>query len=62
MYRQEEPPSHYKETIMTEYIIGIVAIIIAIILIKRFVGCMIRTVVTLALIAVLAALYYFYLS
>ncbi|MDO4172037.1 MAG: hypothetical protein Q4E63_00065 [Prevotellaceae bacterium] len=47
---------------MTEYIIGIVAVIIAIILIKRFVGCLVRILVTLALLAVLLYLYYNYMQ
>ena len=37
------------------------AIIIAFLIIKRVVSCMIRTVVTLVLIAVLVYIYYFYL-
>lgn len=47
---------------MNEYIIGIIAIIIAVILIKKFVGCMVRAVITLALFAILAALYFCYLQ
>lgn len=43
---------------MTNYVIAILAIIIAFVLIKRFVGCIIRTVITLILIAILAYLYY----
>ena len=37
------------------------AIIIAFLIIKRVVSCMIRTVVTLVLIAILAYIYYMYL-
>ena len=37
------------------------AIIIAFLIIKRVVSCMVRTVVTLVLIAVLAYIYYMYL-
>ena len=43
---------------MTNYIIAIVAIIIAFILIKRFVGCVFRIIVTLILCAILAYLYF----
>ncbi len=45
---------------MTQYIIAILAIIVAILLIKKFVGCMIRTIITFVLIAILIALYYAY--
>ncbi|MBO5233268.1 MAG: hypothetical protein J6B33_03045 [Prevotella sp.] len=47
---------------MTQYIIGIIAIIIAVVLIKRFVGCLVRSAVTIALVAVLAYLYFHYLA
>ena len=43
---------------MTNYIIAIAAIIIAFILIKKFVGCVIRIVITLRLCAILAYLYF----
>ena len=43
---------------MTNYIIAIAAIIIAFILIKKFVGCIIRIVITLILCAILAYLYF----
>ena len=46
----------------THYIIAIIASIIAVILIKRLVGCMMRAVVTIALLAILAYLYYFHLT
>ena len=38
------------------------AIIIAFLIIKRVVSCMVRTVVTLVLIAILAYIYYMYLK
>ena len=47
---------------ITQYIIGIIAIVIAFILVKRFVSCLIRSVVTLVLLAVLAYLYFNYLA
>ena len=37
------------------------AIVIAFLIIKRVVSCMVRTVVTLVLIAILAYIYYYYL-
>ena len=43
---------------MTNYIIAIVAIIIAFILIKKFVGCVFRIIITLILCAILAYLYF----
>ena len=43
---------------MTNYIIAIVAIIIEFILIKKFVGCVFRIIVTLILCAILAYLYF----
>lgn len=43
---------------MTNYIIAIVAIIMAFILIKKFVGCVFRIIVTLILCAILAYLYF----
>lgn len=45
---------------MIQYIIAIVAIIIAALLIKNVVSCLFRTIVTLALMAVLAYLYFTY--
>ncbi len=42
---------------MTNYIIAIIAIIIAFILIKKFVGCVFRIIITLILCAILAYLY-----
>lgn len=47
---------------MTEYIVAILAIIIAIMLIKKFVGCMIRIVITLVLMAILVFLYFTYMQ
>lgn len=43
------------------YATMLAAIIIAFLIIKRVVSCMVRTVVTLVLIAVLAYIYYMYL-
>ena len=43
------------------YAAMLAAIIIAFLIIKRVVSCMIRTVVTLVLIAILAYIYYMYL-
>ena len=43
------------------YVAMLAAIIIAFLIIKRVVSCMIRTVVTLVLIAILAYIYYMYL-
>ena len=43
------------------YAAMLAAIIIAFLIIKRVVSCMVRTAVTLVLIAVLAYIYYFYL-
>ncbi len=45
----------------TSYAIAIVAIIIAAFLLKRFVSCAFRIVVTLLLIAVLAYIYIMYI-
>lgn len=44
----------------TLYIVAIVAILIAAFLIKRFVGCLFRTIVTIILIIILAILYFTY--
>lgn len=46
----------------THYIIAIIAIIIAIYLIKRFVGCLIRTVIGIVLSLILAYIYYMYIG
>jgi len=43
------------------YLAMLSAIIIAFLIIKRVVSCMVRTVVTLVLVAVLAYIYYMYL-
>ncbi|MBR4572485.1 MAG: hypothetical protein IKO28_03600 [Prevotella sp.] len=43
---------------MENYIIAIVAIVIAFLLIKRFVGCVFRIIVTLILCAILAYCYF----
>ncbi|MBQ9236845.1 MAG: hypothetical protein IJ183_03090 [Prevotella sp.] len=42
---------------MERYALAIIAIIIAFILLKRFVGCLFRIVITLILLAVLAYIY-----
>lgn len=46
----------------TLYIVAIVAILIAAILIKRFVSCLFRSIVTIILIIILAYLYFTYLQ
>lgn len=43
------------------YIILLAMIIIGFLVVKRLAGCVIRTIVTLILVAVLAVLYYMYL-
>lgn len=43
------------------YIILLAIIIIGFLVVKRLAGCVIRTIVTLILVAVLAVLYYMYL-
>lgn len=40
------------------YLTALAAIIIAVMLIKRFVGCLIRTIITIVLVAVLAFIYF----
>ena len=45
----------------TYYAIALVAIIIAVTIIKKVASCLVRSVVTIVLIAALAAIYYFYL-
>ena len=45
---------------MEQYIAAIVAIIVAILLLKRFVSCLMRSIITLALMAILAYLYFTY--
>lgn len=47
---------------ITFYIIGILVIIVGVILLKRIVGCAIRIIVTLILMAILAFAYYYYKS
>lgn len=44
---------------LTYYALAIVAIIIAVILLKRFVGCLFRIIVTVVLMAILAFIYYY---
>lgn len=43
------------------YLTALAAIIIAVMLIKRFVGCLIRTIVTIGLIIVLGVIYFYFL-
>jgi hypothetical protein len=43
------------------YAIAIIAIIIAVILLKRFVGCLFRIIVTVVLMAILGYIYWMYL-
>lgn len=43
------------------YLTALAAIIIAVMLIKRFVGCIIRTIVTIGLIIVLGVIYFYFL-
>lgn len=47
---------------MTHYILAILAIIIAVILIKKFVSCMVRIIIFAALLATLAAIYFMYFT
>ena len=42
------------------YLIALLAVVIGIFLIKKFVGCMVRMAVTIILVLILAALYYMY--
>lgn len=42
------------------YIVVLLMIIIGFIVFKKVAGCMIRTVITFILVAILTALYYFY--
>lgn len=46
---------------LTYYALAIVAIIIAAILVKRFVSCLFRIIVTVILMAILAYIYYMYI-
>lgn len=43
------------------YLALVAAIVIGVILIKRFVSCLFRTIVTLVLVAIFAYIYYYYL-
>lgn len=47
---------------MEQYIIALVAIIVAIFLIKKFVGCLVRSAITIALIIILIFIFYFYMQ
>ncbi|MBQ3805349.1 MAG: sulfate transporter [Prevotella sp.] len=44
---------------LSYYALAIVAIIVAVILLKRFVGCLFRIIVTVILMALLGAIYYY---
>lgn len=46
---------------LTQYIVALIAIIIAFIIIKKVASCMVRTVVGIALVAVLAYIYIMYM-
>jgi len=46
----------------TFYIVAIIAIIVGIFLIKKFVGCLVRSAITLIIIAIIAFLYWNYCS
>lgn len=43
------------------YLALVAAVVIGVILIKRFVSCLFRTIITLALVAIFAFIYYYYL-
>lgn len=43
------------------YLALVAAIVIGVILIKRFVSCLFRTIITLVLVAIFAYIYYYYL-
>lgn len=47
-------------TDFTFYILVIIAFVIGVYLIKKFVGCMIRSIITIIIIAILTALYFMY--
>ena len=46
---------------LTQYIVALIAIIIAFIIIKKVASCMVRTVVGIVLVAVLAYIYIIYM-
>lgn len=46
---------------LTQYIVALIAIIIAFIIIKKVASCMVRTVVGIVLVAVLAYIYIMYM-
>ncbi|MCR5643917.1 MAG: hypothetical protein K6G32_11380 [Prevotella sp.] len=47
---------------LTQYIVALVAIIIAFVIIKKVASCLIRTVVGIVLVAVLAYIYIMYMQ
>lgn len=47
---------------MEQYLLAIVAIIVAIFLLKKFVGCIIRSAITIALIVILSLIYFYYVQ
>lgn len=46
---------------LTQYIVALIAIIIAFVIIKKVASCMVRTVVGIVLVAVLAYIYIMYM-
>ena len=46
---------------LTQYIVALIAILIAFIIIKKVASCMVRTVVGIVLVAVLAYIYIMYM-
>ena len=46
---------------ITQYIVALIAIIIAFVIIKKVASCMVRTVVGIVLVAVLAYIYIMYM-
>lgn len=49
-------------TDFTYYIFCIIALIVGFLLVKKIAGCMIKSVIMIVIIAVLAAIYFIYLS
>lgn len=43
---------------LTTYLIYLVVIVVGIIILKKLAGCIIRTVITIAILAILIAIYY----
>ena len=44
------------------YVFVLIAIIVAFLLVKKFVGCLIRTVILIILVALLAAVYFMFFA